>query len=407
MFIDIHLLYMFQHEYKQLCRLLNERSMEPFEFVVPDESDEESKKASEKDSESDDENDGEDEAFYDAVSFDDLFPQHQQWMKRFESLQPCYKTCVELAREGKEKHAELQQHLKDGCVKRATTSKTWSLFDEISENNDNDMYDKKKKQLEQRIKDINDIIVRFNDELGDRTDKLADWEERVAKKWKQVSSLFGLYGIPMTKNSIATLQWLYKKELVGSGYLGLFDIGHYLCSALLPYRKSLICGGVLAQFLATMHVDWTTTTRAFLSSELLNFLYPKLRPMRTSDFAIRTDTIIALLVMYNCDVDWMTNIGLCSLVQLWMMLCTNDMVIHYPYGRDRGDDDASDDDDDETISKKESNTAHTISTDSDQDCVVQASEYSEDEDETEKTGDGNDRQVVDDDKEDTGKVKSE
>lgn len=68
---------MFQHEYKQLCRLLNERSIEPFDFTVQDKSDD-----------------------------------------KVELLQPCYKTYVELAREVKEKHAELQQHLKDGSVKR-------------------------------------------------------------------------------------------------------------------------------------------------------------------------------------------------------------------------------------------------------------------------------------------------
>ena len=382
---------MFQNEYKQLYQLLNERVIEPFEFSVDDTSDDESTTAhatntqKNVDNGSEDDSDDEDE-FYDAVSFDDLFVQHQQWLTDIKTLRPCYKQCVELAREGKQKHAELQKHMKEILKpKSQTSSKKWSLFDEISTDNDSYLYDKKKKQLELRIEEINAIIGRFNDDVDERNEKLSDWEERVASKWQQIASLFGLYGVPMTKSSVATLQWLYKKDIVGNGYLGLFDIGHYLCSALLPHRKSIVCGGILAQFVATLNVDWMTTARAIISSEVLYFLYPKLRAMRTSEFAIRTDTIIAMLVMYTCDVDLLTNLGVCSVVQLWMLLCTNDMAIHYPY--DSGDGDENDINagvNNESEDEDETETSHT-KCDSDQDCVVQTTDYNKNTDDTQKT----------------------
>lgn len=384
---------MFQNEYNELTQLLNAPPVEPFVYENPDGEDDEKRgkggDASDRDDKNDKAGSDDDEPFYDAVSFDDLFHEHTQWLKRFEQLKPSYQACVDLAREAKEVSHELQTHLRKGKQKVSTSAKTWSLFDEISQGNEDDMYEKKKKQLEERLRDIETSLKRFHDDLPSRREKLDEWEQRVVAKWKQVSSLFGLYGVPMTKSSLSTLQWLHKKDVVQSGYLGLVDVGHYLCSALLPYRQSIMCGALVAQLATTWSVDWMASAHAFLSVELLNGLYPILRKCRTSDYVLRTDTLLAFLTMYNFDVDVLTNVGLCAAVQLWMVLCANDMTIHYPYKQTAdGDDDdfteseAGEDDDDESTP--------TSNTDSDNACVVETAEYSAENDGGEEDDEEND-----------------
>ena len=355
--------------------------MEPFVFDEPVE-EKTDKPEADADAETNVSEAEEEEEFYDALSFDDLFHEHSQWLQRLAQLKPSYKRCVELACEAKDVHGQLQAHLESGrAVANASTNKRWSLFDEISQGNAEDLYEKKRKQLESRLQDIETSIQRFHEDVESRNEKLNDWQECVASKWEQVSSLFGLYGIPMTKASLTTMQWLHEKKIVPRGYLGMVDVGHYLCSALLPHRHSLVFGALVAQLATMWRVDWFLSARAFGTLEVLNSLYPQLREYRTSDFVIRTDTIIAFLTMCNCDVDLLTNLGLCSAVQLWMMLCANDTVIHYPYrSKDgnndvdggvgsEGNDGVGDDTTDGTT------TDESVDVDVDRSCVVESTEY--------------------------------
>jgi len=378
---------MFQNEYRELSQLLDERPCEPFEYEdAKEKEDSVAHDTKTVDETTPSHSDSDDEEFYDAVSFDDLFFQHSRWLQRLETLKPSYQTCVELAREAKEVNTKLCEHLRESNRRSITTSRKWSMFDEMVENNDKDVFEKQKKQMECRLKDINESIRRFHEDLVPRKEKLADWEGRVADKWRQVSSLFGLYGVPMNKASVSTLQWLHEKDIVSSGYLGLFDVGHYLCSALLPYRKSIMCGAVFAQYASTWGVDWVTSMRACCSLELLNLMYPCLREFRTSNYVIRTDTLIAMFAMYTCDVDGLTNLKLCSVVQLWMMLCANDMSIHYPYSGENVvstmDIPPNDVDDNQTKANSvDTETAHDMNklassdSDSDSDSVVKTVQY--------------------------------
>ena len=114
-------------------------------------------------------------------------------------------------------------------------------------------------------------------------------------------------------------------------------MGHYLCSALLPSRYTMLFLSLIAQLCASGGVDWTFSSRAWGSLELLNMVYPRLREWRTSQCVVRTDTILIALALWTFDMDMWATIGVTSVMQLWMLLCANDMAIHYPFGEEESD----------------------------------------------------------------------
>lgn len=336
---------MFQSEYATLCKLMRTPPCKlfPFELDKDDESSDtntQENRLEEKGGMNESENDSsDDDDYYDAITFDDLFIEHSLWLKRFRMLKPSYKQCVEWTREAKTTNETLQKHVASQPKHRA--SKGWSMFDELSHGNNIDIFEKKQKQYEDLINEREESIGRFQSDLLPRREALQKWESQVEERWSRIASLFRLYNVPVSKHSMRTMDWLYKKKIVPSSYLSNIDMGHYLCSALLPSRYTILFLSVVTQLGSSGGVDWRFSSRAWGSLELLNMVYPRLRDWRTSQLVVRTDMILIALAMWTFDMDVWTTIGVTSMMQLWMFLCANDMAIHYPFGEEESGNDSN------------------------------------------------------------------
>lgn len=268
------------------------------------------------------------EQFYDTIEFDTLFDCHAKWMEYFASVQPSYQQYVQFTQDIEHLQKELDEHLRSGPQK---SDKVWDMFDEIMQGNNADVFDKKKKQYIEDIQYKQKQLDTFLEDIQECVKHLDEWEQHIVDKWKQVMHLFPVYGVPLCKNTCKTLQWLDEKGLFKSHYLGYVDTGYFLCSALLPYKNTILCSTLLTQLLICSEVDVHTFLRLGCSLHMLSHMYPYLRSWRTSSYAIRTDTLIGMLGMWVCDVDVFTILGLGSAVQLYMHIFSNDMKKHYPF----------------------------------------------------------------------------
>lgn len=265
----------------------------------------------------------------DALEFDDMFVQHSLWMDRFAQMQPSYKDCVVSSREAKDTHLKLTQHL---AQKRVVPDKAWSMFEELLKNNNSDVYEKQTKEYEESIERHNTQIQLFHTDLDARLEHNTEWEARIIQKWRHVVHLLPLYGVPLNNHTCKTLQWLHSKEVIPSHYLCYVDAGHYLCSAILPYKNTITVTTLLAHLAFTDGTDMETTTtmRAVSSLHMMFYAYPYLRSWRTSVCAIRTDALLSMLTMWVCDVHPTTILGVGGIVQLYMYLFSNDTKKQYP-----------------------------------------------------------------------------
>ena len=295
-------------------------------------SDEDDESSDENNESSDEDDDGEQETdkeqFYDTIEFDTLFDCHAKWMEYFASVQPSYQQYVQFTQDIQRLQKELDEHVRSGPQK---ADKVWDMFDEIMQGNNADIFEKKKNQYIEDIQYKQKQLDTFLEDIQECVKHLDEWEQHIVDKWEQVMHLFPVYGVPLCKNTCKTLQWLDEKGLFKSHYLGYVDTGYFLCSALLPYKNTILCSTLLTQLLICSEVDVQSLLRFGCSLHMLSHMYPYLRSWRTSSYAIRTDTLIGMLGMWVCDVDVFTILGIGSAVQLYMYLFSNDMKKHYPF----------------------------------------------------------------------------
>lgn len=252
-------------------------------------------------------------------SLDALFKLHATtYTQGHVDVSPVYQEYARWGGSLRRAQADLREHTIAGDV--ATKAKTvrFDPFKALQQQNQEDLHQKRTRQLETEIKQLKALQHRFLEDLPTREKAVAAWETEVKAAWEAVLPQLKTHGVPMTKHVLTTMRWLHEQGIVGARYPEHVDVAHYALTRVLPYSH-------VALAVATLYhlYHWSQLMdmwRYVVTFGCLYRSYPRLRDWQQSEWRVRTDVLAWSAAVWTVTGD------VAGAVAWWVGL---ELAVHY------------------------------------------------------------------------------
>ena len=253
-------------------------------------------------------------------SLDALFKLHATtYAVVYADVSPVYQEYARWGGSLRRAQADLREHTIAGdAATKAKAAKRFDPFKALQQQNQEDLYQKRTRQLETEIKQLKALQHRFLEDLPTREAAIAKWETEVKVAWKAVLPQLQTHGVPMTKHVLSTMRWMHDQGIVGARYPEHVDVAHYALTRVLPYSH-------VALAVATLYhlYHWSQLMdlwRYVVTFGCLYWSYPRLRHWQQTEWRARTDVLVWSAAVWTVTGD------VAGAVAWWVGL---ELAVHY------------------------------------------------------------------------------
>lgn len=253
-------------------------------------------------------------------SLDALFKLHATtYTDAHADVSPVYQEYARWGGSLRRAQADLREHTIAGdAAAKAKAAQRFDPFKALQQQNQEDLHQKRTRQLETEIKQLKALQHRFLEDLPTREAAVAKWETEVKAAWKAVLPQLQTHGVPMTKHVLSTMRWLHDHGIVGARYPLHVDVAHYALTRVLPYSH-------VALAVATLYhlYHWSQLMdlwRYVVTFGCLYRSYPRLRDWQQSEWRVRTDVLAWSAAVWTVTGD------VAGAVAWWVGL---ELAVHY------------------------------------------------------------------------------
>lgn len=224
-------------------------------------------------------------------SLDTLFTQHATtYTQAHTDISPVYRDYARWGSSLRRAQVNLREHtIKGEATTKAKATQRFDPFKALQQQNQEDLHQKRTRQLETEIKQLKALQHRFLEDLPIREAAVAQWETEVKVAWEAVLPQLKMHGVPMTTHVLTTMRWLHDQGLVDTRYPQHVDVGHYALTRVLPYSHVVLAVATLYHVYhwSRLYDLW----RYVLTFGCMYRSYPQLRNWQQSEWRVRTDIL--------------------------------------------------------------------------------------------------------------------